>query len=578
MSVPRSARLLATVLGGALLLGVLAVPASAVPATADPVTTPGVAAAWSWLLGQRGTGTAVTTPSVIAPARDYDASWVGAVEGHFTVVGATPPRAVDPASLVVDRPTSVPATYAGALAGHVTVPPAAGRWIVQVYKDSPAGRLQVPLQAAVGVDGTFVLDLGAVSDPPPGGWALGLLDATAAYAPSGTPWPAAPVLPGWVVRALVVTDVAYPVAEQPARADGTFAFPASAPGTKVFQLVDTTTGAVLAEAAPDSGLVRSAPGGTTVTSYDQALALTTAVALGRDASDLAAGLITLQRSDGGFVDVVDVRNPAGRDGPRWTGNSAVATWALLRRLQTTSTADPAYGPTRDAAARGVGFLLAQRRADGLLGAGRTAGGAPAAAWVSTEHQLDAWQALRLAGTVLGDTEVGAAAGAAAAALGTAVVASLWDPAAAHFRQGLGPDGPDDTDALDVSSWGTLFLLGTGRPDLAAAAVAHTAAFASTDGGTTGYRPYRPQPALPAVPDDVWVEGSAGVALAQLRTGDTDGAAATVSALRVLQRPDGSLPGATRADAATGMTSDSQVAATAWFVLAAVAAEGPTIWD
>ncbi|MHA3703287.1 hypothetical protein ACXR2U_14000 [Jatrophihabitans sp. YIM 134969] len=547
---------------------------SAGTAGADPATGAAVSSAWDWIEAQGGTGTSVVSTSTIRPTKTYASTATGAVSGTFTVAGITAPPVVNPASIAVDRPTSVPSTYAKPVSGHLTVASTPGRFIVQAYKDTSSGRVQVPLQAPVDVDGDFTIDLGAVSSPPKGTWALGLLDATNAYAPYGTAWPAAPVYDGWIVRALVVTDTSYVVGEQPARTDGTFAFASSAPGVKCFQLVAAASGAVLAEYAPDSGLVRSYAGGTTASSYDQALAVTTALALGEDSSALTAGLIAMQRTGGGFVDVVDVRNPAGRAGTQWTGNSAVAAWALLRRVQTMSTADADYAATRQAAVRATTFLKAQRRSDGLLDAGQSGDGSPSPTWVSTEHNLDAWHALRLAGVVLGDT----AATTAANTLATAIVAKLWDASAGHFRRGLSSDGPDDTDALDVSSWGTVFLRAIGRSDLAAQSLAHTAAFASVDDGHSGYRSYHPQPVFPDAPDNVWVEGSAGVALAQTRSGSPSAAAATLSDLLPLQRPDGSFPYATTADDATSMTTQSAVAAATWFVLASLAPTGSSIWD
>lgn len=575
MASTRRARIVPLVVGGALVLGALVAPAfaAAVPAAADPVTG-SATAAWNWVLGQRGTGTVVTTSSVITPTKTYAASFVGAVSGTFTVAGTAAPAVVNPASLVVDTPAVVSKTYAKPVSGHVTVAATPDRWIVQAYKDTTSGRVQVPLQAAVAADGTFTLDLGAATNPPSGAWVLGLLDATNGYAPYGTAWPAAPVYNGWVVRAIVVTDVGYPLADQPARADNTFSFASSAQGTKVFQVVDTASGAVLAESAPDAGLVRSYAGGTTASSYDQALAVVTAIAVGQDPTALTAGLIAMQRTGGGFVDIVDVRNPAGRNGMQWSGNSAVATWALLRRVQTMTGSEPTYAATRQAAVKGLAFLKSQRRTDGLLDGGKSGDDTPSPTWVSTEHNLDAWQAFRLGATVVGDT----AAGDAATVLAGTIVTKLWNTGAGHFRRGLSGGAPDDTDALDASSWGVLFLRGIGRADLAAQSLAHTAAFASSDAGTTGYRSYHPQPVFPSAPANVWVEGSAGVALAQLRSGDGAGHAATLAAIAALQLTDGSLPYATTADEPTSMTTDSAVAAAAWFVLASVAVTGPSIWD
>lgn len=548
-------------------------------ATADPPAA--VTAAWQWVLGQRGTGTQVTSASTITPDALYPASWTGAVSGEFTPDGVSSP-VVDPASIVVDAPTTVPGDYAGVVDGHVTVTPQAGRWIVQVYRDTASGRVQVPLQALVAADGTFRVDLSAVTNLPAGTWALGLLDATNGYAPTGTPWPAAPVFQNWVVRAYVVTDTAYLIDTQPARADGTFAFDSSATGTKVFQLVDTGNGAVLAEAAPDYGLVRSYAGGTRSYAYDQALTVLTAIVL--DAPDTGAltdGLLALQAPDGGFFDSADVRNPAAGTAIERAGVAAIATYALLRRLAELGPSDPDTSAVQAGVTAGLNWLVAQLRPDGLVGAGTgdyDASGAvdPSSdpTWVSTEHNLDTWQTFHLAAQVLGGPWSGRAA-----SLATAVYGTLWDDPNGRFRQGLDPTGaPDATDTLDVAAWGSLFLRGIGRPGKALTAVNHAAAFASTVGTASGYRAYYPQSAFPSAPANVWIEGGAGVALAQARAGRANPAAATLAAVAARQRPDGSFPYALVSDAATSMTTTSSVAATDWYVLAALDGGGGGIWS
>ncbi|WP_375486983.1 hypothetical protein [uncultured Jatrophihabitans sp.] len=582
-------RIMAAVLTAAAVAGVAVIaggPASS--AHADPSTpqsgarvasaapTSPQGRAWSWIESQRGSGTVVTSASTITARQSYSDDWTGAVSGTFAPRGVSSP-VTDTASIVVDSPTQVPDDYAGTVSGHITLAPSANRWIVQVYRDTDTGRTQVPLQTLVAPDGTFTVNLGAVSNPPAGTWALGLLDATNSYAPAGTPWPGA-TYDHWQVRAYVVTDTAYLVAEQPARADGTFSFPSSRPGAKVFQLVDTSTNAVLAEQAPDFGLVRSFAGGTRVYTYDQALTVLTATALGADATSFTAGLINLQAGDGGFRESADVRNPAAGSAIERTGISAVATYALLRRAQTMSASDPSRAAVVRAARAGLSWLLGRRRADGLVGAGTgdySADGTvdPSArpAWVSTEHNLDTWQALHLAASVLQDPGYASDA----ATLDTAIVGTLWNGAAGRFLQGLAPNGsPDTTDPLDVSSWGALFLLAAGHPALAAQAAAHLDAFASTASGT-GYRAYYPQPAFPAAPANVWVEGSAGVAVARARGGDATRSAQDLANIAALQRSDGSFPYATRADDETGMSTQSSVTATAWFVLAS--ADQPAIW-
>lgn len=572
---------LAAALGVAFPVLSSALPAAVTSNAVASVATP-ADRAWQWVLGQRGSGTDVVSPSSIQGDRTYPSGWTGAVAGTFTPRGVT--AAIDdPASLVVDSPTPLPGKYAGVVHGHVTVPPQDGRWIVQGYRATASGRTEVPVQALVSAEGSFSIDLSTVANPPPGTWALGLLDAHHAYAPTGTPWPAVRTYVGWQVRAYVVTDTAYLVGTEPARVDGTFAFADSRPGTKVFQLVDTTHGdAVLAEDAPDFGLLRSYAGGTRAYTYDQALAVIAAVAQGGDATSLTAGLLRLQRSDGSFVESADVRNPDGAAPIVRTGISAIATYALLRRLQTTTAADESYAAVSGAARRGVAWLVAEQRPDGLVGAGvgdyradGTIDAAATPAWVSTEHNLDAWQTLHLAATMLPDT----AAATSAARLATAVVSALWSSAEGRFRQGLAADGrPDETDPLDVSSWGALFLQSTGQAQLAAQALVHTAAFTSSTGGVSGYRAYYPQPAFANAPANVWVEGSAGVALARLRAGDQPAANAVLAQLARLQRADGSLPYATVADDATSMTTAGSVAAASWFMLASLAPGATTIWD
>ena len=535
--------------------------------------------AWNWILAQRGSGTTITSSSTITAQRSYPTDWTGPVSGTFAPRGVSSP-VTHSASITLDTPSTVPGSYVGPVSGHITLSPSANRWIVQVYRDTDSGRVQEPLQTLVAADGTFTLNLASMANAPAGTWALGLLDATNSYAPTGTPWPA-DTFTNWQVEAFVVTDTAYLIDTQPARTTGTFAFPSSRPGTKMFQLVDQATGAVLAEQAPDFGLVRSFATGTRVYTYDQALTVITADALGADASTLTAGLISMQNSDGGFRESADVRNPAAGAPIGRTGITAVATYAMLRDLQTMGSSEPTRSTVLAAARSGLTWLLDQRRPDGLLGAGQgdyradgTLDPSASPAWVSTEHNIDAWQTLHLAGTVLNDPSYAASADT----LDTAIMNHLWNTTNGRFQQGITADGSaDDTDPLDVSSWGALFLLDAGHSTQAGQALTHMNAFTSSSGGATGYRAYYPQPAFANAPADVWIEGSAGVITARVRSGDTSGSASDLAQLAALQHTDGSLPYATQADAATSMTTDNSVTATAWFALASVSQSASPIW-
>ncbi len=505
----RSARLVrcGPVLMSVLLVQVVAAGVAALPASAG--TPPGradrvaVSAAWRWIHGQLGTGTAVSTASTITPDRPYPTTWTGSVAGRFELVGVPPPP--------------------------------------------------------------------VVLDPSTG----------------------ASVYEGLQVRQLVVTDTAYLIDQTPARADGTFSFPWSRPGAKVFQLTDETSGDVLAEEAPRTGLVRSFDvpvgdplAGRTYT-YDQSLALLAALSLGheREARRMAAGLQRLQTAggtqDGGFVVSAAALNPGAGLPEYRTGVAAVATYALLRYLAVVGPTDRQRPALLEAVTRAVGWLRGRQLAggplDGLLTGGHGAdqpgvGFDPDIdlTWVSTEHNLDAWQALTLAGTVLDDP----ASTAAARRVDRALQRVLWVPGTGHFLQGWSDAGPDPTEALDVSSWGAIQLQATGRSAKAAAALRHTTLFASADPPVSGYGPWPP-----SGDPLVWVEGSAGVALAELRLGRDEAAGRTLRALAAAQLPTGAWPGATRGDPAAGMTSAPAVAATAWMVLVQQArSAGPSIWD
>ncbi|RKT79757.1 hypothetical protein DFJ68_3235 [Terracoccus luteus] len=586
-------------------LGCLAL-AAAAPASASPsaasvssaasAASASSAAAWGWVLSQLGSGTTVTSGSTIAPDREYPAAWTGPLGGSFTLRGRPTPPVVAATPVVVTSPAPLSGGYRGLVAGRVTVAPTPGRWIVNVVRLTATGPAQAGLQTLVAPDGTFTLDLAAAGPVPPGEWGLQLLDANHGYRQEGATWPHPGILDGLVVRALVVTDTTYPVDEVPARADGTFAFDSSRPGAKVFQLVDAGDGSVLAEAAPDTGLVRSYdvpatdPSAGRSFTYDQALALVTADSLGDEgaAATLVRGLLALQTrggsQDGGFVSSAAALAPAYALPEYRTGNHAVATYALLRHLRSLPADDPRRPALVDAGVRAVGWLLDRQRTagtfDGLVTGGRGAtrpdGGFDADVelpWAGAEHNLDAWHTLSLAARVL-TGQAATASGAAATRLEAAVATRLWDPTVGRFLQGLQPEGPDPTPMLDLASWGALWLERTGRDDLAGTSLDGADTFATTDAGVAGWAPRPPS----AAGGPVWFEGSAGVALAAHRLGRPD-ASARLSALSAGQRGDGSWPEATRDDEAMGMGRHPAVAATTWMLLARQGQAGlPTIWD
>jgi hypothetical protein len=207
-------------------------------------------------------------------------------------------------------------------------------------------------------------------------------------------------------------------------------------------------------------------------------------------------------------------------------------------------------------------------------------------WVSAEHNIDTWFTLRAMAKATGDGTYREAA----KELGQALVARLWDEQRGQFYQGA-LTGPDATAALDCAAWGATFLAVYGDGGRARRALGAAQRYAARDGrtGATGYRPYRGRPliesraayeyhkaALPPGTWDsveaVWPEGSAGVALAQLRLGDAAGARRTLDGLAPLRDAAGGLPGLTLA-IPTEFTTSAALAGTAWETIVRSEAEG-----
>ncbi len=562
--------------------------------------------AWSWVQSMLRTPTRVESTTTLNAEQEYPVDWTGQVSGTFAVSGVAPPPIV-PAAVTLDAESESKArvsSYRGVLTGRITLPAQQNRWIVQAYRELNGHRSQVPVQSLVRTDGTFDIDVTA-AEPGPGNWQFGVLDAGSGYAPVGEPWPSMGTYSGWEIRSFATTDRRYLIGTEPAPADGSFSFDSTAPGTKTFQLVavdptgDPSGDKVLAEHAPPTGLVRSfatssAPGAADdhaarSYSYDQALAVQAALVMDSPvATSLVRGLIALQTRSGpqagGFITSAPQSNPAGGDPVYFTGNTAVALYALLSYLRSPAGTGPERSDVQRAAESAVEWLLRQQLDAGpmahlLTGGWKQPGSSDAdpsgrLPYASTEHNVDAWQALSLAGRVLACDRCAAAA----ASLRQAIVAVLWDATGAGFTQGMRPNGRDTVDPLDVHSWGSIFLNAIGRSDLATATLQTIVPFRVSDLQIPGYLAYRPQPAIPDPVRSVWVEGTLGVALALARHGDEQAYLSTLAGVRAVQRPDGSLPVATSADSARGFTTDSAIAPTTWFILASRPNHPSSLWS
>ena len=156
-------------------------------------------------------------------------------------------------------------------------------------------------------------------------------------------------------------------------------------------------------------------------------------------------------------------------------------------------------------------------------------------WVSTEHNIDAYFFLRDLGELLGEDDYACAA----SAIKQGLLTRLW--AGDHFLQGLGSDGQDNPDdALDVNSWGAIFLLAVGEDAKAQQALSYVEQhFTSTVEGISGYEPYGG--VAEGISWDeielVWSEGSLGVAMAYVKSGNIDEAQLILHDMSHLQEHD-----------------------------------------
>lgn len=148
-------------------------------------------------------------------------------------------------------------------------------------------------------------------------------------------------------------------------------------------------------------------------------------------------------------------------------------------------------------------------------------------WCSTEHNIDAFFAYELASRVL---PAGTYATQIAnfvsyyGAIRLALLNTFWWSDQGRFYQGYTPNSstPDTANALDINSWGSIFLTFIGETAKASQAISQFVKFETTDDGIIGYRPYNAlgEGYTPSGPG-VWAEGTFGVVTAYLVAGMYD---------------------------------------------------------
>ena len=225
------------------------------------------------------------------------------------------------------------------------------------------------------------------------------------------------------------------------------------------------------------------------------------------------------------------------------------------------------------------YLLTEQIAAGQPGAGLISGGygrydaasnfiSEDIEWVSTEHNIDAFFFMRDLGALTGKSRYSQAADR----IRVAMLENLWNEQLGRFDQGLG----DDADALDVTSWGAIFLIAACEEEKAYRSLDYAErTYRSSAGNVTGYKPYAGlvEGTNWDEVDLVWSEGSLGAAMAYLKLGggvSLSRAYSILGEMAKLQDPAGGLTYAWYGggSAQPDFPEVPSAAGTGWYVMAA----------
>jgi len=251
--------------------------------------------------------------------------------------------------------------------------------------------------------------------------------------------------------------------------------------------------------------------------YDNALYALLMTARGeRDkAAGVLATLAALQRGDGAWGFSFDAHKTGFCN--RGYVRTGVVAWTIYAYARFAGT----FGDKRFAAVLSKAAKWLDGRRDATTGLvlggmgrwldqGKRFDPAYVADWASTEHNVDAYFAVREL------ERLGIRTSLSSAALGQAIADRLYIAEERRYAQGVQPGGLDRVSALDAAgTWTALFELARGKPQRASYLLAWIDTHHRVqDGGWRGFKPYRKGP-------DVWfVEGSLGRALVDLRLGRT----------------------------------------------------------
>jgi hypothetical protein len=185
------------------------------------------------------------------------------------------------------------------------------------------------------------------------------------------------------------------------------------------------------------------------------------------------------------------------------------------------------------------------------------------AWFSTEHNIDCYFALQACGHVTGVSSYTTEANS----LKTAIVAELWNADAERFYQGFNGT-PDTADALDLNTWGAMFLLAAGETAKATAASINALAFRMTVGLVTGFVPYLPDRGYPGVSPYPWSEGTFQYELLARKLGSNSSTIVTINnGILPNRMPDYGWAYSLLPDQVSYVSDWGNVAGTAWAIIA-----------
>lgn len=509
--------------------------------------------------------------STISTETDYTNDFVGKASGHFSIKPGHE-ITVD-SSLLLTSPTNPTDDYRGLINGKLTISPTSG-YTVKAYKVTDKEYLQS--HATVGqvnpITGEWQIDLKKVPTANRGYWVFKLFDSSNVQI--GKTWNGKQTYKDLEIQSYVLADKLYFKGSQPALTTGEWGPLNTSKGAKIFRVVNTATGEILAEkfGSDPTGLIRSydlRPGdsgyGTSLEQasfvYSQATSLLLATGLDDKpmADQLLDGMkkiqITSGEQSGAFptrVSQFSYKNP----GNIHVGNNAFTAYSLVRYYEKYGDKNGAL----DMLKANLDFLTRMRvsagEKEGLYTGGYTYSGGTYTklTWVSTEHNTDLWHAFERAGRVLKDPKYNLMADD----LEKSIVEKLWNYDEDRFNRGY----KDDFESLDSNSWGSIFLNAVGENRKANSAINYTNNFYEDRGATKGYMHY----IKPNAVRTVWFEGTYGVAQANLANGNKAKSNQIILDTYASQRSNGAWQYQLDHDPVYQMTTADSTSSTNWYLL------------